>query len=232
MTGEFWWLEPLGIPLQGEVRVGTSKWTPSTEDPVFKKVNDPVALNDLGLWAARHYWKNVHRSLELLPTPETRPAATGPFVIDIDVEQEPLEAGCIDLSAGLEGARRVAVAVVSHFRAAGVSASDMRVYFSGRRGFHVHVVFVARSDMHRGGFDEVERKWRAERHALLDLIGAVPKFIAVDVPHRFTRLRGSVNAWKEHGMPRRWRVTQLAEDELRDMPISEVVERAAGGAAC
>ncbi len=127
MTGAFWWLEALGLPLRGEVRVRTSRWIPSTETPVFELASDPVTLDVLELWAAEHSCENVHGSLEVLPTTGTRSAVTGPFVVDIDVEGGPLEDGQIDLSTGLEAAGGVGVAVVNHFRAAGVSESDMRI---------------------------------------------------------------------------------------------------------
>ena len=77
---------------------------------------------------------NVYRTLELFDEHQ-RPQIVGPFIIDVDNETHgpPYEQ---DIAAALLLAKAVVNLLV---RKEGLSSSDLRVYFSGCKGFNVEV---------------------------------------------------------------------------------------------
>ena len=86
----------------------------------------------------RQHWQNtnVYRSLLLLN--EEKDGVVGPFLLDIDSSEydEQTLAYTEDLAQAQDAARRVALLLIDHW---GVVSGDIKVFFSGRKGFNFEV---------------------------------------------------------------------------------------------
>ena len=147
---------------------------------------------------------NVYRSLELFDE-QQRPQVLGPLVIDVDNETQgpPFQQ---DIAAALRLAKTVVNLLVQK---EGLSPKDLRVYFSGCKGFNIEV----RPDA-IGVVGSVRQQARLSYQRLDDLIRelvkagdlqpkAYQRVSTIDqiytewgaLKHPYLRLHDSINAW-------------------------------------
>jgi hypothetical protein len=228
---EFWWLQRLGLPIAGQVRVAVSRWVAPSDDPPFDKIRSPVPVTLLGEWAAMQDWENVHRSLVVEGAVGGNSSIAGPLVVDVDVDVD-VEEGVYDpkpSEAQLQKAKAITNKVVSYFSDQGVQEEDRRVYFSGHKGFHVEVVFPGHCNMHAAnGF---RARWDIELRKLRRAIGhhtvsafskEKPREIVIDPILDYIRLNTSVNRWGPLHSESRHRVIRVMESELAGITIDRL----------
>jgi hypothetical protein len=136
-SSELWWL-PDGFDV-GQLRVGVGHHEPVAEDESSASVawlhaldgsaDEPLyGVDVLSQW--RTLWKddNVYRLSELHDS-AGRPVLIGPFLLDLDNDR--------DLGSALAVAR--AAFGLLRSPGYGIEAADVRVYFSGHKGFNLEV---------------------------------------------------------------------------------------------
>jgi hypothetical protein len=182
----------------------------------------PIA--DLPNWAAAHAFRNVHRSLRVQ---HDSGAVVGPFLVDIDVDEGGCEPDGGPRAGLLTQAAKVASLVQSYYESVGIPREHRRTYFSGRRGFHVEVVFAERRGLHLPPL-----AWRPEVNKLRAMtrdLRALPggnETIFIDRPHAHKRLNGSLNAWGPPGSRHVHRVVRVDEANLADLDEVALLESA------
>ena len=148
-------------------------------------------------WCRRHNLLNVHRELTLYER-ESGDCETmeGPVVLDFDNEQEDLDAACkcvgetlrfLQLSLGIN------------------LAADCRVFFTGRKGFHIEIrPHAVETDLlEPTGHFERTRLAKKIIEKLQRTFGTSPKYMnqldkqgtMLDRDHTAKRINGSINAW-------------------------------------
>ncbi|GEM_PF-6749240 len=228
LAEEFWWLQALGKPCDGWVEVGRSIWTPPTENPGWVASPGRLSLDQLYEWASKNRWTNVHRSLAVYQSPLDGDAVVGPFLIDIDMDEE-----CLDdfsTKAALDQLRRahsVAQRVVRHYLDKGIAQTDIRSVFSGHKGFHIELVLRSDERFFRPPelLDRRRGIWQREVKRLRSALGEEDGG-CVDPPHKFVRLRHSWNQWSN----RQATSLPLSIEELSQLSIEEILSKAHYGA--
>ena len=149
-AGDFWWLPP-GLDT-AHLRIGVGHHRPLRDE------EDPVPLNkwDRSLDASGNpstdcclyplsfleewhtYWRghNVYRTLKLFDA-SGQTKFLGPFIIDIDNVRREVDHWVEDLDDARKVARQT-VKVLSE-PTFNVPLEDMRIFFSGRKGFNIEV---------------------------------------------------------------------------------------------
>ena len=126
--------------------------------PLKKEDNSPYAsfmnpcfslVNSINQWRDRHGNTNVYRSLKSWADESRTDVISGPFIVDIDNE-------CEDLGDALTVARGTVKYVMDSFN---IKEGDMRIFFTGHKGFNVEIRPSAFAIM--GTLEQQER--RAER---------------------------------------------------------------------
>lgn len=116
---DFWWLSPTEKTAYLYVELFTQEFA----SPCFSLVSE------IGRWRANHKNTNVYRSLKVWKDNSKREPLTGPFIVDIDNED-----GCLD--DALSVTRKAVKSILSVY---GVSDNDVRVFFTGHKGFNIEV---------------------------------------------------------------------------------------------
>ena len=172
---EFWWLGELGLPVQCQVGVALSRWTPPTEDPPIQLIPGQLDIGNLCSWAAGYQWANVHRTLEVAGIPGTTNAVMGPIVIDVDADDVLFDREGKPSNELVALTKNLTQRVLHHLNGLGIPEHHRRVYFSGHKGFHVHYVLPSKPDMHeRHAHDYVgvrQDSWRNELRKLRNALG-------------------------------------------------------------
>ncbi len=233
VNDEFWWL-PEGMVVNDlHVYVGHHEPAADTEEPLeipwYHSIDDSNSTTAklypadiLSRWRERWDDRNVYRSMTAYTSPAGR-AFWGPFLVDIDNEQE-------DISDALNVAR----AAVRHFVGAGVAEDSMRVFFSGRKGLHLEVRPDALgvsddgkgADVKRTELIDSIREGRADESFGFSNQASKTGTI-IDMFHEYIRLAGSINCWlDERGASVGRRKLRLTVRELEDLDADEVLDRA------
>jgi hypothetical protein len=175
---------------------------------------------------------NVYRTLELFDEHQ-RPQIVGPFIIDVDNETQgpPYEQ---DIAAALLLAKAVVNLLV---RKEGLSSSDLRVYFSGCKGFNVEVrpdaIGVVGSLSH-----QARLSYQRLDDLILELVRAgdlqpesYERISTIDriytewgaLRHPYVRLHDSVNAWiSSQGSPMARKKLEIAPAHLSRTVAAEL----------
>lgn len=102
------------------------------DDAPHQAFNSPcfTGIQSISKWCNKYQNTNVYRSLEIWPDNSKRETLSGPFVIDIDNE-------CEDLDDALIVARN---AVKCIFNSYNLKESEMRLFFTGHKGFNIEIL--------------------------------------------------------------------------------------------
>jgi len=219
---EFWWLTRLGLPISGQVGVALNQWTPPACDVLFREFRDLVSIDSLASWAAQRNWENVHRTLEVSNILDTHSFAVGPFVIDIDTDEKCFDEKAKPTDSQLEDARRLTLEVVEYFIGKGVPLADLRVYFSGHKGFHVELVFPTNPEFHHAS--NWNCLWNKEIRELQGTFRSSKINTTIDPVHYHVRLNTSINCWGPLEFESRQRVTRMTREELLAISVAQLWE--------
>ncbi|MBI4338625.1 MAG: hypothetical protein HY680_01585 [Chloroflexi bacterium] len=218
---EFWWLSALGRPIEGYVGVARSWWTPREYNPGWCECSSRKSIQELWGWAQRHQLENVHRTLAVYRTIGSEADIVGPFVVDIDCDEETALANGTLPHHELAAAQAFTLRVVDHYLHTGITEEDLRVCFSGHKGFHVEVLMRKRREfLHASDLSDDNGPWRQELKALQSQV-RTQKGLVIDLPHGFVRLKETWNVWTMKA-----RCIGITIDALRTMSIADILTRA------
>lgn len=197
---EFWWLSPEQRERFLYAYPAYQDQLPNHQLPglIYEK---RVAIGELEEWSYGHRMINVHRKLSLYES-QVGDCQTlaGPVLLDFDNEGENLEPACKCVSEAL--------GFLQHDLGIDLSV-DCRVYFSGRKGFHIELrpSAVPTNLLQRiGHFKRTHLDMKLISHMQgtfhtsaqsvnqLDNEGTV-----LDKVLSAKRINGSINAWGVHG---------------------------------
>jgi hypothetical protein len=168
-----------------------------------------LAAGQLSRWRELHRNVNVHRRFAVTATDGTE--LLGPVLLDMDCEEEIMgtEHTLVGRRSDLAAAQRLTCLVVEKL-GAGIAQDDLRVFFSGRKGFHVElrpsalgIVGTRQQQMDLAG------KWEAAfldnlefpESCCIDRVFRAPRRLRgsyeIKTYHPAIRLHDSLNCWKD-----------------------------------
>lgn len=201
----------------------------SLENEHLSQVKKCYPLSFIHRWRKACSKTNVHRTLKLLDNKD-KAKMVGPFLIDIDNEQE-------DLDDALSVARRTVKLLKE--KPFGIQGSDLRIFFSGHKGFNIEVrpsslqINISESVDNQIKFSATTRKEIIEA---LQSSGSVrcctPNAVSdqgtvIDTWHPFIRLHDSINAWiVKSGYKMARRRIRLGLADLFDVSAEQICQKA------
>jgi hypothetical protein len=227
---DFWWIDPnldisgMSIDLVHHCPIGI-------DDPASLSFLKPESLpvREIGRWRDSHENSNVYRSLSLKAGDSDTGDIVGPIVLDIDNEDADGDERISALADALDATKAIVDLAQQTFS---IGASDLRLFYSGHKGFNIEIApgsltvssseqFRERHESLRSGIINGLRTARGlsatEGRNFVSKGGTV-----IDPFHEFVRLHGSVNRWRSpKGLSSRRRVA-LALDELRNLSINDM----------
>lgn len=198
-------------------------------------------------WRNRFSNENVHRSLVVYTNNIGGDSAIGPFLVDIDISLRIQTEQ--DHWSALEDATEVAQNVYTIATTTwGISPDEIRLYFSGHKGFHVE---IKPSALRISGDVEhqIIQSQDTQNILIATLSNSTPpvyhnsanksETVNIDVvygtprrphlKHKFLRLAGSINVWDEWGRRNSARKTRIHPDELSRKQLTAIVARSQVG---
>lgn len=199
-------------------------------------------IDSIDQWRDKFHNTNIYRSLRLTSTPLGGDELLGPFLVDIDNEQDLLE-DALDVT-------RKAVACLQD--SYGVRVHNLRVLFTGHKGFNLEVrpraigLQGAIKDQIRESADKLNhlvellpcgKTWPdanqvSEGGTLIDRIYGSRRS-GYRLKHPDVRLHESINEWiSSDGAVKARMKIQLTIDELYTLTATEIVARSERAARC
>lgn len=178
-------------------------------------------------WRQRWNNINVFRSLFVYNC-HREPVHVGPFYVDIDADRD--EFGV----RHYEGALHVARLVIDLLRQRGAAEPDMRVWFTGHKGFNVEArpealglpthpasALAAWACLHEEVLDALRKQTGTAGHPVVNQVGdyvyldtIVKRSPPHELKHSYLRLPGSINVWIEDGGTKRGRMKRIMDFHL------------------
>ena len=255
VASDLWWVEPVvgaqhrflyvghHLPISDDDEPLATSWFHSIAGDHLseEKVRCPTTF--LETWKARCANSNVYRSLQLFASAENGEALLGPFLIDIDNStwDESTELYRENLQDALDVARRAAKLLTTRW---GISTRDLRIFFTGRKGFNLEVrpSTLGIQGSHHQQLEESSKKLSTlvdelrarvglrgtnvvgSQGTSIDMIyGSQRRGIALR--HPYIRLHKSINRWRSGGLDISRRKVELQLDELWSGDIEAIVAR-------
>jgi hypothetical protein len=229
---DFWWLTTEEVQKYQYVCVGhhqlysdepNSNNTPTSvpwfhsfdESGNLSKVMRRYPLKFVEQWRDKCANTNVFRSLSLFTTEQDREELLGPFVIDIDRENDETNRGYVqDLNKALEDTRKLVKEYLCKF-----NEDDFRIFFTGHKGFNIEVCPQALGIV---SLDNRRRQFREKRAEINRTFG--DNF--ADTIKECVRLHDSINSWiANDGNEVRRMKFQLSPYELNNLDVKEICRR-------
>ena len=183
----------------------------------------------------RQHWQNTNVYRILLLFNKEKDGIVGPFLVDIDFAYDfQALAYTEDLNKAHTVARLVALLLNNQWE---VAKTDIRVFFSGRKGFNFEVrprALGIAGDLktQQLACERVQTKLRdaLKAEGIVGLVDRVfgPRLFWLPPRHPFVRLHGSINAWRSQGTDHRGRKSEVSLDNLLTLHWEEIVSKASG----
>ena len=228
---DLWWATPEQLnefrylyfghhdPISDDDELKDTLWFHSL-DPDHPRAHTLYSRDLVHSW--RQHWQNTNVYRSLLLFNEEKDGVVGPFLLDIDSSayDEQAMAYTEDLNEAHTVARMAALLLNDQWE---VAETDIRVFFSGRKGYNFEVrpgTLGIDGDLNNQllACERVQAKLRDELKAegvanLVDRVFGAPLFW-LPPRHPFIRLHGSINAWRSQGTDHRRRRIELTLDNL------------------
>ena len=234
---DFWWLSPDHKVVYRYLNLWHHATVSDDEDLSCKNwYSETLTIADIAQWHSRFNGINIYRSLKVTGNAQGRSKLLGPFLIDIDNECENLEG----LKDALDVAIKTTDYLIGHRK---LGSGDIRIFFSGRKGFNLEVVPSALGI--RGSIQDQIAQSANELGHIIDYLpggnawgetnqvsstGTVIDRIYGDrfkyeLKHPCIRLHGSWNKWIASSGIRCQRKIQLSIGNLRRLTIEDILAR-------
>ena len=235
-SSDFWWLDSRQKTKYMYAEFGHHRPIRDDEDPwSIQWDTKTCVINQLNDWRESFQNTNVYRSLKIATAPVDGEQLIGPFLVDIDNDNE-------DLDDALVVARKT-----FHFLQdrLGVDANNVRIFFTGHKGFNLEVhpqVFGIRGsigDQSRNFADSlrqiteglrVGKSWQtinqvSDTGTVIDQIYG-NRYSGYRLKHPYIRLHSSLNKWlMSDGRAKIRTKIELSVDELNKVTAREVVDK-------
>lgn len=234
-SSDFWWLDSSqGTKLYAEL--GHHRPIRDDEDPCSIQWDTKTCLiNQLNHWRERFQNTNVYRSLKITTAPVDGEQLVGPFLVDIDNDNE-------DLDDALVVARNTFQFLQDRF---GVDVNNIRIFFTGQKGFNLEVhpqafgIHGSIGDQLRNSADSLRqiteglrqgKSWQTINqvsHAgtVIDQIYG-SRYSGYRLKHPYIRLHGSLNSWIMSDRRTKIRMKiELSVDELDKVTAREIIAK-------
>ena len=177
-------------------------------------IQQTVQINSIDRYIIEHIEDNIWRSWELFSDEMcTNSIGYAPLVIDIDNgnknlnDAHELTLKCLD--------------VIIMKKIQNISKDNLRVVFSGSKGFHIE----ARPDtpINCNLFrDDILHELENSGIHHLNAPNEFPLGV-IDPPKDFIRLTGSFNSWKENEIVKKRKVVKFSFEEFRNLSIENII---------
>ena len=227
---DFWWLTPEQTNKYVYVELVHHQPLTDEDDAPHQSFNNPcfAGIQSISKLCNKYQNTNVYRSLKIWSDNSKGEALSGPFVVDIDNSK--------NLDDTLIVTRK---AVKCIFNSYNLKESDLRLFFTGHKGFNIEVLPSAlglagtqserdnKADCIRGKIISELRR----NAGLASQPGQCRNLVSeqgtlIDPIHKHVRLHGSINKWIENGGQKARRKIVLTLKELRSLQIKQIVHQA------
>jgi hypothetical protein len=200
------------------------------DDTPHQDFNNPcfTGIQNISEWRNKHQNTNVYRSLKIWSDNLKSEALLGPFVIDIDND-------CGKLDDTLIVARNAVKCLVNSYN---LQESDIRLFFTGHKGFNIEVLpsafgLAGTPSEQDNKADCIRKKIISElrRNAgLASQQGQARNLVSeegtiIDGIHDYVRLHDSINKWIENGGYKARRKIGLTLSELNSLSLKQIVAK-------
>lgn len=252
---DLWWLRPgevgqfrflyLGhhYPMTDDDQPSLDCWFHSLAAKELSHAKVLYSVSFLNEWRKLCNDTNVFRSLKLFESTQDNTVVMGPFLVDIDNSRwdEVAQVYEEDLQDALHITQRAVQVLTGRWR---IPKQDIRIFFSGRKGFNLEVRPEAL------GIDgDYTQQLKASSVKLEELVGAlthqkVPistntvssrqtvidtiygtRRHGIRLKHPFIRLHESFNVWTAVGEEKRRRKIELTLEELDKTEIAQILHK-------
>ena len=249
---DLWWLDPRDdaqdqflcvghhLPISDDDDPRATQWFHGVEGGRFSENTVRYPASFLQTWKDQCGNSNVYRSLRVFSSLDNVREELGPFLIDIDNSDwdDRTDAYKEDLRDALDVARRAARVLIRQWT---VKSDDLRVFFTGRKGFNLEVRPSALEI--KGSYNQqlqksmellnrISDQLRAEgtfdgravsrQGTVIDMIyGSLPR--RVKLRHPYIRLHGSFNRWISGGREISRRKVEIKLDDLFSQEIEMII---------
>lgn len=228
---DFWWLTFEQANKYVYVELVHHQPLTNEDNAPHQDFNNPcfTGIQSISEWRNKYQNTNVYRSLRIWSDNSKREALSGPFVIDIDNE-------CGKLDDTLIVTRK---AVKCIFNSYNLKESDLRLFFTGHKGFNIEVLPSALGLA--GTQSEQDNKADCIREKIISELrrnaglasqpGQCRNLVSeqgtlIDLIHKHVRLHDSINKWIENGGQKARRKIALTLKELCSLQIEQIVHQA------
>lgn len=230
---DFWWLTSDKVKFR-YVRLGHHEPIRDNDQrSSIKWYRETCLVSNISQWRDRFQNANIYRSLKVLSTKSGEQEILGPFIIDIDSE-------CENLQDAFDITRKVVSYLVQDRN---LKNDDIRIFFSGRKGFNIEVSPAAlgiqgsiqdQIKQSSSKLDEIigylrgSNIWQtanqvSNKQTIIDRIYG-DRF-RYELKHPCLRLHGSLNKWIASNGTRCQRKIQLNIHHLNRMNIKDIWAR-------
>lgn len=232
---DFWWLSDIQKNSYQQMQLGHHRPIHDGEDPNSIKWDNIVSsINELETWRDSFQNTNVYRTLKIASVLRRADEIIGPFLIDIDNDDEKLE-------DALDVTRKSYHLLRYRFK---VDKEDLKIFFTGHKGFNIEICPQI-LDIKGTIYDQV-RKSAQVLHQITERLrngkswqirnqvshlGTVIDQIygnrfGYRLKHPYIRLHNSLNAWISSDDKTKTRMKiELTAEELKKLSVTEIVNR-------
>ena len=227
---DFWWLTHEQANKYVYVELVHHQPLTDEADASHQSFNNPcfAEIQSMSKWCNKYQNTNVYRSLKICANNSKGEALSGPFVLDIDNSK--------NLDDTLIVTQK---AVKCIFNSYNLKESDLRLFFTGHKGFNIEVLPSALG-LAAGTQSEQDNKADCIREKIISELrrnaglasqpGQCRNLVSeqgtlIDPIHKHVRLHDSINKWIENGGQKARRKIALTLKELCSLQITQIVGR-------
>lgn len=220
---DFWWLDEDQLGRFTYLKFGHNEPVDDSTSPYIKPQKCRISTID----ELRSEFQNIniHRSLELSDSPSNGEKLVGPFLIDIDNENN-----------NLESARNIIKQTLEYLTTQLYKSPvvDFRLFFTGHKGFNIEIKpSLLEINNYSNQYESLYRKKRRDIIDYLHKKNDIPEnhhnFVdnndtIIDVKHCFVRLHNSINSWVgDDGKIISRKKIELSYQEIFEMSIEDII---------
>lgn len=225
---DFWWLTPEQANKYVYVELVCHQPLTDEDDAPYNDFNNPsfAKIQNIPKWCNTYQNTNIYRSLKIWPDNLKKEVLSGPFVIDIDNDDNLIDA--------LNVTRKVVGCVFNSYN---LKESDIRLFFTGHKGFNIEVLPSA-FELAGAQSEQDNKAERIRKKIISELrrnaestseLGQCSNIVSeqgtiIDPIHNHVRLHDSINKWIENGVQARKKI-ELTLGELNNLPIEHIITK-------
>lgn len=189
-------------------------------------------IRDINMWRDSHCNINVYRSLSIWSDESKTMELFGPFILDIDNENN-------DLEDALQITRQAIHVVCSH----NGNDGDIRVFFTGHKGFNIEIlpsaIGITGTIRQQKTLRELKRRDIIQKLRQGKNLGSSSKDCSIplgsnsvtangtsiDQNQDYTRLHNSINKWIQDGTAKAREKTEFTIAELYNLSLEQIIAK-------